>query len=97
MSLNNLAEFLYDDESRDSASVRWSVWIRDFELFMAGSGITHKAQKKANILHVVGKAGRDIYFTVAKETRDYKAKKKDLSEYFKPLVNADYEINKFCQ
>ena len=97
MSLNNPAEFLYDDESRGSASVRWSVWIRDFELFVAASGITDKAQKKAILLHVVGKAGRDIYFTVAKETEDYDATKKVLSEYFKPLVNADYEIYKFCQ
>ena len=73
ISLNCPAAFGYDDESRATAGSRWPVWIRDFELFADGSGITDMKQRKAILLHVVGRAAREIYYTLKKDTDDYDA------------------------
>jgi hypothetical protein len=63
ISLNNPPQFGYDDESRATASVRWTAWLRDFEIFIAASAITSETQKIAIFLHVVGKSSRDIYYS----------------------------------
>ena len=95
ISLNCPAAFSYDDESRSTAGSRWPVWIRVFELFADGSGITDAQQKKAILLHVVGRAAREIYFTLKKDTDDYNAVVKVFKDYFAPLKNVDYEIFNF--
>ena len=97
IGLNNPVEFQYDDESRSTASTRWTVWIRDFELFLAGSGISDGAQKKAILLHVVGSAAREIYYTKAYDNDDYAAVKKTLLSHFTPLKNLDFEVFQFTQ
>ena len=97
ISLNSPAEFHYDDESRATAGTRWPVWIRDFELYLDGSGVSNAAQKKAILLHVVGKSSRDIYYTMKKDDDNYDAVKKAFSDYFAPMKNTDYEIFNFGQ
>jgi hypothetical protein len=49
------AEFKYDDESRGTLGMRWTCWIRDFQVFMTAAGITKAAQRKATLLHVVSR------------------------------------------
>ena len=80
LSLNSPAEFHYDDESRQTAGTRWPFWIRDFGVYLDGSGITDDGQKKAVLLHVIGKSARDIYYTLAKEGDGFEAVKKVFSE-----------------
>jgi hypothetical protein len=90
-------EFQYDDESRGTAATRWTVWIRDFEVFMIAAGINKGAQKKATLLHVVGKAARDIYYSKAEDDDTYNDVKDTLADHFTPLRNVDFEIYKFSQ
>ena len=90
-------EFQYDDESRGTAATRWTVWIRDFEVFMIAAGINKGAQKKATLLHVVGKAARDIYYSKAEDDDTYNDVKDTLVDHFTPLRNVDFEIYKFSQ
>ena len=96
-SLVSPAEFQYDDESRGTAGLRWDVWIRDFELFTIATGVIRGPQRKATLLHVVGKACRDIYSTVADINDDYNEVKAKLGAHFAPYRNVDFEIFKFGQ
>ena len=96
-SLVSPAEFRCDDESRGTAGLRWDIWIRDFELFTIATGVTRGPQRKATLLHVVGKACRDIYFTVGHNDDDYNEVKAKLGAHFAPYRNVDFEIFKFGQ
>ena len=62
--------FMYDDESRHTAGTRWPQWLRDFELFLVGSGVVDEGQKKAILLYVVGSAAREVYYTLKKDDDD---------------------------
>ena len=64
-----------------TVGTRWPVWIRDFELFLDGSGVVNPGQKKANLLNVVDKSSREIYFTLKKDDDDYAAVKKAFKDY----------------
>jgi hypothetical protein len=79
------SEFLYDGETRGSAGIRWNTWIRDFEIFLVASGITKAAQKKATLLHVVGKGAREIYYSRVDDTDTYEDVKTKLTDHFTPL------------
>ena len=88
ISLNNPPQFGYDDESRTTASVRWTAWLRDFEIFIAASAITSETQKIAIFLHVVGKSSRDIYYSKpATDETKFKDVKEVLSKHFEALQN----------
>ena len=87
--------FVYDDESRNTAGVRWTTWIRDLELYMDASNIDHKPQRKAILLHAVGGPSREIYYTKGQPNDDYDATKMCLQNHFSPLVNTDFEIFTF--
>jgi hypothetical protein len=52
VNLESPRPFSYDDESKGSAGVRWPRGLKDFELFLVGSNIDDKDQKKAILLHV---------------------------------------------
>ena len=45
VTLDNPAQFGYDDESRATANIRWKAWLRDFEIFTTASGIIDEKQK----------------------------------------------------
>ena len=45
----------------------WERWLRSFELFAAGKGVTDYDQKRALLLHCAGMAVQDIYFTLTEE------------------------------
>ena len=97
VSLNSPGEFLYDDESRHTAGTRWPIWIKNFELFLVGSGVKDAAQKKAILLYAMGGAASAIYYSLQGESDDYEAVKKICGDYFKPLKNLDYEVFMFGQ
>ena len=63
VTLDNPAQFGYEDESRATANIRWKAWVRDFEIFTAASGIPDEKQRVAIFLHVVGKSSWDIYYS----------------------------------
>ena len=81
----------------DSAgiSARWERWLRAFELFAAGKGVTNVEQKKALLLHTAGMNVQDIYFTLTEETDEeasvYELATRALNNFFKPQANVPYE------
>ena len=97
MTLLGPGEFPYNDELRGTAGTRWPVWVRDFELYLEGSGVKDAGQKKSLLLYTMGTAAREIYFTIKGGSDDYAAVKKAMSTYFAPLKNLDYEIFVFSQ
>ncbi len=71
MSLSSPAPFDYDDESRSTAGLRWPIWLRKFETFILGSGVTNEDQKVAILLHVVGESVVNVYDTLALSDKKY--------------------------
>ena len=90
------------DVHGDSTTVgaRWQKWVRSFELFCIGRGVTNVDQKKALMLHCGGTDLQDVYFTFEpKEPGDgenvYSVTQKQLSDYFMPQENVPYERHLF--
>ena len=81
-----------------SIGTRWKRWIRAFELFVVGKGVTNAAQKKALLLHCAGMSVQDIYYTlpaVAGDADVYEKAKTALEQHFSPQVNLAYERHVF--
>ena len=73
----------------DSSGIaaRWKRWLRAFELFVVGKGITNHSQKKALLLHTAGINVQDIFFTLPEETEgtnSYVKAVNALNKHFKP-------------
>ena len=43
---------------------RWKRWLRAFELYSTGKGVTDNDQKYALMLHAAGMDVQDIFFTL---------------------------------
>ena len=71
----------------------WERWLRSFELFAAGKGVTDYDQKRALLLHCAGMAVQDIYFTLTEEDGDnvYQKVTKTLEKHFEQKINVPYE------
>jgi len=95
LNLSSPQPFEYDNDSRGTASIRWTSWLKDMELYFEACNIDHKPQQKAILLHLVGDQTRQIYY--AKETNhdDYNDVKRILTDHFTPLVNVEFEVFKF--
>ena len=52
MNLESPKPFVRDEGSTMTAGVRWAEWLRDFEIFAAGSGLVD--EKCAVLQHVAG-------------------------------------------
>ena len=88
-----LLEALYCTDSSGIAA-RWERWLRAFELFVEGKGITNHGQKKALLLHTAGMNVQDIFFTLPEETEgtnSYVKAVNALNKHFKPQANVLYE------
>jgi hypothetical protein len=75
-------------------AARWERWLRAFELFAEGKGITNHGQKKALLLHTAGMSVQDIFFTLPEETEGMNVFVKAinaLNRHFKPQANVPYE------
>ena len=65
--------------------------------YLTAAGVTKAAQRKATLLHVVGKVAREIYYSMAQYGDTYDDVKTRLTNqnHFTPLRNVDFEIYKF--
>ena len=57
----------FDCADSSGIAARWERWLRSFELFVEGKGITNHNQKKALLLHTAGMSVQDIFFTLPEE------------------------------
>ena len=85
----------------DSATTghRWTMYISKFKNLFVAMNINSRKRKKALLLHYAGEEVYEIYGTLH-NTRDengFDETKQDLTSYFKPKVNTEFEIFKFRQ
>lgn len=61
--------------------------------------IKDDTQKRARLLHYAGERVFDIFDTPPEtgEDKDYEKAKEDLTKYFSPTKNQDFEVYKFRQ
>lgn len=89
------------DNTGDQTSLgqRWTTWMKSFNYFATGSGVTDKAQKRALLLHMVGPSVQEIFETLPErgEANDYDKAVQCLNTYFKPKANVPYERHVFRQ
>ena len=76
---------------------RWKRWLRAFELYAAGKGVTDADQKYALLLHTAGMDVQDIFFTLPAGAGDddYEKAVSALNTYFKPQANTAVERSFF--
>ena len=48
---------------KNSVGIRWTRWVRSFELFAEGKGVAQAAQNRALLLHTAGLEAQDISYT----------------------------------
>ena len=99
LNLPPVAEFNPDTEVGASLSKKWDIWIRDFDMFVAASGVTDNTQKRALLLYSAGSRVREIFQTLADTGAEdeFDTVKTKLKEYFQPQKNTRYEIYKLRQ
>jgi hypothetical protein len=85
------------DSSKISASIRWENWLRDFEIYLSGTGVKNDTQKRAILLHVSGRKIREIFATLEIADEKYCTATKALDNYFKPLKNVEFQQFSFMQ
>ncbi|KAK3084370.1 hypothetical protein FSP39_012381 [Pinctada imbricata] len=54
-------------EDTNNIGTRWKRWLRSFELYAGGKGVSQPEQKKALLLHTAGSRVQDIFFTLTLE------------------------------
>ncbi|XP_053385838.1 uncharacterized protein LOC123539936 [Mercenaria mercenaria] len=76
---------------------KWERWLKSFQYFVVGSGVTDKSQKRALLLHLVGPGVQGIFETLDNTGNDnnFDAAADALNNYFKPKLNVSYERHKF--
>ena len=86
---------LHADNS--SVGIRWERWMKSFQYYVTGSGITDKAQKRALLLHLVGTDVQEIFETLENsgDDKDFDQAVLILNQYFKPKKNVSFERHKF--
>ncbi|XP_033641983.1 uncharacterized protein K02A2.6-like [Asterias rubens] len=92
IKLNGVEKF---DPHGDPAQLRqmWRRWLRGFEYFAVGKGVTNQGQKKALLLHCTGPDVQDIFFSLTEEegTDEYDKAVKTLNKHFEVKINVPYE------
>ena len=84
----------FDCADSSGIAARWERWLRAFELFVEGKGITNHNQKKALLLHSAGMSVQGIFFTLPEEIKgasSYVKAVNALNKHFKPQANVPYE------
>ena len=82
-----------------SLSKRWETWLKSFNYFVTGSGVTDKGQKRALLLHLLGTRVQEIFETLTDTgaDNDYDRASTCLNTYFKPKANVPFERHVFRQ
>ena len=90
----------FDCSDTTGVASKWKRWIRAFDLFATGKGVTDPDQKKALLLHSAGMQVQDVYFTMTEveggeNDTSYDKTVNTLKAYFQPQSNVPYERHVF--
>ena len=94
-----MPEFNPDVEVGASLANRWRKWLMDFDMFLAASGITSNARKRALLLYQAGSWVRDIFAQLLDtgEANDFETAKETLTQHFQPQKNVRYDVYVFLR
>lgn len=88
----------YPNLARDQNRLQqtWERWLRSFELFVIGKGVTDVPLQQALLLHCAGEDVQYMYYTLQEGTGDtvYDKPRDALNKYFKGKINVPYE--RYC-
>ena len=75
-----MPEFQPDGELGASLAARWQTWLSEFEMLLAGSGITNATRKRALLVYLARSRVREIFqhLTDVGGAADYDTAKKSL-------------------
>ena len=92
-----MPKFNPDVEVGASLATRWQKWLMDFDMFLAASGITSNARKRALLLYQAGSRVRDIFAQLpdTNEANDFETAKAKLTQHFQPQKNVRYDVYVF--
>ncbi|XP_060078270.1 uncharacterized protein LOC132557761 [Ylistrum balloti] len=92
IELNGMCTFDAHGESMKTHQA-WKRWLRSFELFSLGKGVTDVDQKRALLLHCAGQDVQDIFFTLPEGDggNAYEKTTAALEKHFKSKINVPYE------
>lgn len=85
----------HDDQS--ALAAKWKKWLRSFNLFILGKGVTDDRQKWALLLHCAGPDVVEIYDTLGVADDDFDEAVNQLTNYFTPKQNYPFERHLFRQ
>lgn len=90
IDLNPVGNF---DVNGDRLGLSWTRWLRSFELYATGKGVSDKKQKKALVLYCAGLDVQDIFFTLTEEDgdNDFDKAVNTLKKHFDSKVNFSVE------
>ena len=74
---------------------KFQKWLTNFENFLLASNITEDAQKKANLLYLMGEQTFEIFETLTKADESYTSAKNALTTHFSISKNVPFERHKF--
>ena len=97
ISLNPVESFVIEDGESRNLFRRFEIWLEELDIYIAASGVTNKAQKRALLLYLGGKEIREIYKPLGAAEDNYEQICTKLLDYFKPRKNVLYERYKFKQ
>jgi len=72
----------HDEQS--ALATKWKKWLRSFNLFILGKGVTGTTQKWALLLHCAGPDVVEIYDTLGVADNDFDGAVEKLTNYFIP-------------
>ena len=86
-----LQPFVVDTTETTILGKKWKLYRQELDLFLAASGITQDAEKRAILLHASGKNVREIFSTFDNTGTTYEETCAKLDTYFSPQKNLIYE------
>ena len=82
--------FVVHTESGNTA-IRWSKWVRSFEIYVSALGNVPDAQKRSLLLHVAGAEVQEIFSTFSEPLPTFQSALDALTKFLDPAKNIRYE------
>ncbi|CAM1303802.1 Uncharacterised protein r2_g1367 [Pycnogonum litorale] len=99
MTSNQISPF--EVNPKHTAGARWDRYVRRFDIFLESENVKDDARRKAKLLYLAGEDIYDVYYnqvqslTVPPGMSEYDFIKNQISSYFTPRRNIEFEIFEF--
>ena len=80
-----------------TAEARWGKWLARLDNYLTAVNITSDGRKRAQLLHHAGEDVFGVYLALGSTSTSYSDLKDELTDYFAPSRNPEYEVYLFRQ